>query len=227
MAVVRVDWRPSTGGSTPSVAGSPASTSRALSRWNRAVTPSSLNREAMVPKTGSAASRARRRPVVPSPLPAHLPEGVVGPTPVELVDGHHVGQFQHVDLLELGGGTVLGGHHVEGDIGDVGDGGVALADAGRLHDDQVEAGRRRRPPRSAGTGRAARRWRPEWPGTGRRRSRRRWRSSGCGPRGVRRLRGAWWGRRPARRWRACPPGRDGTAGSARRSGRTCPSHRCR
>ena len=107
----------------------PSATSWSLSRWNSAVTPSSLNREAMVPNTGSAPAVTGGAPVVPAPLAAHLAEGVVGAPAVELVDGHHVGQLEHVDLLELGGGAVLGRHHVERDIGDVGDGGVALADA--------------------------------------------------------------------------------------------------
>ena len=79
-----------------------------------------------------------REPVVPFPLPADLAEGVVGTASIEFVDGHHVGQFEHVDLLELGGGAVLRCHHVERDIGDVGDGGVTLADAGGLHHDQPE-----------------------------------------------------------------------------------------
>ena len=48
-----VDRRPAAGGNTPSVTTSPFVDSSALRRWNSAVTPSSLNREAMVPNTGS------------------------------------------------------------------------------------------------------------------------------------------------------------------------------
>ena len=36
--------------------------------------------------------------------------------PLELVDGNDVRDLQHADLLELGGGPVLGGHDVEGDV---------------------------------------------------------------------------------------------------------------
>ena len=79
--------------------------------------------------------------MVSGPLPADLAEGVVGASAVELVDGHHIGQLQHVDLLELGGCTVLRCHHVERDVGDLDHGGITLADAGGLHDDQVESGR--------------------------------------------------------------------------------------
>ena len=53
MAAAWLDRRPPTGASTPSVATRPWATSRPFSRWNSAVTPSSLNREAMVPNTGS------------------------------------------------------------------------------------------------------------------------------------------------------------------------------
>ena len=57
------------------------------------------------------------------------------------VDGDDVGVVEHVDLLELGRRTELRGHHVERDVGDGHDGGVTLADAGRLDDDEVVAGR--------------------------------------------------------------------------------------
>ncbi len=72
-------------------------------------------------------------------LTAHLAEGVLCPPALELVDRHRVGQAQHVDLLELRSGAVLGGHHVQGDVGVVGHRGVALADPGRLDHDEVGA----------------------------------------------------------------------------------------
>ena len=74
-------------------------------------------------------------------LLAHVAQGVERHRPVELVDGHEVGVVEHVDLLELHGGAVLGGHDVEREIGDVDDLGVGLADAGALDDDQIEARR--------------------------------------------------------------------------------------
>ncbi len=74
-------------------------------------------------------------------LLAHVAQGVERHRPVELVDGHEVGVVEHVDLLELHGGAVLGGHDVEREIGDVDDLAVGLADAGALDDDQVEARR--------------------------------------------------------------------------------------
>ena len=73
-------------------------------------------------------------------LPAHLPQGVLAAAALELVDRHRSGEVEHVDLLQLGGGAELRRHHVEGEV-DVWDhGGVPLADARRLHDDEVEAG---------------------------------------------------------------------------------------
>ena len=91
-----------------------------------------------MPNTGSVSSGAS--PVVADPLPTHLPEGVVGATAVELVDGHGIGEVEHVDLLELRGGPVLRCHHVEGEVGDIDDAGITLADARGLDDDQVETG---------------------------------------------------------------------------------------
>jgi hypothetical protein len=91
-----------------------------------------------------AEDRQLLQPVAPAPVAADLAadvaQRVLGPPAVELVDGHDVGQLEHVDLLELGGGAVLGGHDVEGDVGQVDDRRVALPDAGRLDDHQVVAG---------------------------------------------------------------------------------------
>ena len=59
---------------------------------------------------------------------------------VELVDRDEVGEVEHVDLLELAGGAELRRHHVQRHVDVRHDRGVALADAGGLDDDQVEAG---------------------------------------------------------------------------------------
>ena len=76
--------------------------------------------------------------VVATPLLANVAQCVLGTVPVELVEGREVGKVDHVDLLELGGGAVFGRHHVDRHVGEVGDLGVALADAGGLEKDQVE-----------------------------------------------------------------------------------------
>ena len=60
---------------------------------------------------------------------------------VELVDRHQVGKVQHVDLFQLAGGAKLGRHHVQRQVDVRHDGRIALADAGGLHDDEVEARR--------------------------------------------------------------------------------------
>jgi hypothetical protein len=73
-------------------------------------------------------------------LLAHVAEGVLGALAVELVDGDEVGEVEHVDLLELAGGAELRGHDVERGVDVRHDGGVALADARGLDDDEVEAG---------------------------------------------------------------------------------------
>ena len=82
------------------------------------------------------------RKVVPAAaqLLAHVAQRVQRPGAIELVDRHQVGEVEHVDLLELHRGAVLGRHHVERDVGEVGDLAVRLTGARRLHDHQVEAG---------------------------------------------------------------------------------------
>ena len=76
----------------------------------------------------------------PPPLSPHVPQGILPPALVELVEDDEIGEVEHVDLLELRGRPVLGGHHVEGEVGEVDHLGVALADPGRLDHHEVEAG---------------------------------------------------------------------------------------
>ena len=148
-------------------------------------------------------------------LAAHVAERVLGAAALELVDHHRVGEVEHVDLLELAGRAELGRHHVERHVAVLDDPGVALPDAGRLDDHEVEAGRldrrrwRRRAPRAPRCSRG-------WPSSGRTPAAARPRSCGCGRRAARRRRAAGWGRWPAPRRGPCPPGRAGPGGSARR-----------
>ena len=70
-------------------------------------------------------------------MAAHVAQGVHAAATLELVDRDDVGEVEHVDLLELAGGAVLRRHDIEGDVGEVGDGAIALADPGSLDDDEV------------------------------------------------------------------------------------------
>ena len=70
-------------------------------------------------------------------LAAHVAQGVGAAPALELVDGDGVGEVEHVDLLELRGRPELRGHHVQRHVHQRGQGGVALADAGRLDDHEV------------------------------------------------------------------------------------------
>ena len=58
---------------------------------------------------------------------------------LELVDHHHIGEVEHVDLLQLRRRSELRGHDIDGSVAHLGDGGVALADTAGLHDDKVIA----------------------------------------------------------------------------------------
>ena len=76
--------------------------------------------------------RFRQRVVAPE-LPPYRLQRVLGPGVLELVDHHHLGQVQHVDLLQLGAGAELAGHDVHRQLGQIGEIAVALADAAGLH----------------------------------------------------------------------------------------------
>ncbi len=232
MAAPRVDVRPPTGRRTP--------------RSELEAVPQELVEGGDAVVVEAAGNRAEDRQfvrreagvfAVAGQLPAHLPEGVLAAPALELVDGHGSGEVEHVDLLQLGGGAELRRHHVEGEV-DMGDhGGVPLADARRLHDDEVEAGGlagrdglvetggQLGPRAPGGEGaeidaaahRRRRRHRRAAPAAGVRRSqaRCRWSSCGCGPRAAPRLPCGGSGPPPARPRAACPPGRPGTGAPAR------------
>ena len=72
-------------------------------------------------------------------LLAHVAQRVLGALAVELVDGDEVGKIEHVDFLQLRGRTEFRSHDVHRGIDQRHDGGFALADAGGLHHDQIEA----------------------------------------------------------------------------------------
>ena len=79
--------------------------------------------------------------VVALVLLADVTKGIGASPLVELVDGHHIGEVEHVDLLQLRGGAEFRGHHIQRQVAVVHDFRVALSDAGRLEHDEVEAGR--------------------------------------------------------------------------------------
>ena len=64
---------------------------------------------------------------------------ILGAALVGLVQHHAGGEVEHVDLLELGRRAELRGHHVDRQVNEVGHRRVALANAGGLEHDQVEA----------------------------------------------------------------------------------------
>ena len=68
-----------------------------------------------------------------------IAQGIGSAFTVKFIDRHKLGKVQHVDFFELAGCTELGGHDVHGYIHVRHDGGVALANAGGLHHNQVKA----------------------------------------------------------------------------------------
>ena len=79
-------------------------------------------------------------PIAP-PLLAHVAQGVGRPLAIAFVQHDQVGEVEHVDLLELRRCTVVGRHHVERAVDPIDDLGIALADARRLEQDEIEARR--------------------------------------------------------------------------------------
>ena len=55
---------------------------------------------------------------------AHIPERITRSVAVRLVDGDHISEIQHVDLLELGCCPVFRCHHIHGNIRRINDLGV-------------------------------------------------------------------------------------------------------
>ena len=93
------------------------------------------------PEDGHVLGPCAERVPVADQLAGHVAEGVGAATPLELVDRHHVGEVQHVDLFQLGRRAELGCHHVQRDVGQRHDRRVALPDPRRLQDHQVVTGR--------------------------------------------------------------------------------------
>jgi hypothetical protein len=83
----------------------------------------------------------RQLAAIAAPLPAHVAQGIFSALAIELVEHDEVGHVEHVDLLELRGGSVLRCHDVHGAVDQIDDLGVALADTGRLDQDQIEVRR--------------------------------------------------------------------------------------
>ncbi len=66
--------------------------------------------------------------------------GIVGSAFIGFVDGDHIGKVEHIDFFKLRGCAIFGGHDIHGEVAEVDDGAIALADASGFEDDQVEAG---------------------------------------------------------------------------------------
>ena len=111
-----MDTRPVTGSSSPSPSLAPAARSSPRKYWYTAVTPSSLNRAATLPNTGSVLEITEGLAVARH-LAADVAERVLGAASLELVDHHEVGEVEHVDLLELRRRAVLGRHDVDRHVG--------------------------------------------------------------------------------------------------------------
>ena len=72
-------------------------------------------------------------------LLGHIAQRVQRALAVKFVDGHELGKVKHVDFFELAGRAKLRRHHIQRHIHMRHDGGIALANAARFHDDEIKA----------------------------------------------------------------------------------------
>ena len=71
-------------------------------------------------------------------LLAHVAEGIQRTGLVKFIDGHQIGEIEHVDFLQLAGRSVLGSHHVQAHRTQFRDGRVRLTDARSFHDNPIK-----------------------------------------------------------------------------------------
>ncbi len=77
--------------------------------------------------------------VIALPLFANIPQGILSTALVVLVENHHVGVIDHVDLFQLARRAVVAGHDIEREIHQIDNLGITLADTGGLHQHQIVA----------------------------------------------------------------------------------------
>ena len=72
---------------------------------------------------------------------ANIPHGIFPAAFFKFVDHHQVGEVKHINFFKLGGGTELTGHHINGDVDQIGNARIPLPDAGGLGNNQIKTGR--------------------------------------------------------------------------------------
>jgi hypothetical protein len=75
----------------------------------------------MVPNTGISSGGLFKGIAVALHLFAYVAHGILTAAFFELVDHHEIGEIEHVDLLQLGGGAEFAGHDIHGQIHQVDD----------------------------------------------------------------------------------------------------------
>ena len=75
--------------------------------------------------------------VVPLELLTHITQCIQSPALIKLIQRHHVGKIEHIDLLQLRSCPIFGGHYIQSHIAVFGNHGIALTDTAGLHHNQV------------------------------------------------------------------------------------------
>ena len=75
------------------------------------------------------------------PLLANIPQGVFGTSLIKLVKHNDFSEVQHVNFFKLARRSILAGHNIQRQVDEIDNLAVALANAGRLHEDHFEVQR--------------------------------------------------------------------------------------
>ena len=75
--------------------------------------------------------------MVPLELLTHVAQCIQSPALIKLIQRHHIGIIEHIDLLQLRSGPIFGRHYIQSHIAVFSDHGIALTDSAGLHHDQI------------------------------------------------------------------------------------------
>ena len=75
--------------------------------------------------------------MVPLELLTHVAQSIQSPALIKLIQSHHIGKIEHIDLLQLRRCPIFGGHDVQSHIAVLGNHGIALTNSAGLHHNQI------------------------------------------------------------------------------------------
>ena len=77
--------------------------------------------------------------MIPLELLTHVAQSIQSTALIKLIQSHHIGKIEHIDLFQLRRCTIFWRHDVQSHIAVLGDHGIALTNSAGLHHDQIIA----------------------------------------------------------------------------------------